>query len=169
MPYIYAKYVYGNQPVVEEVEREERHLFENMNPTNQRFNAILNGKSCSLGFLNFKRAKLVSPLKPFVYKKYTKIDTVKANKKWFRAHSEWTEFAKPYMPVANWHADIAQREAERKLAKEALEAINKRKEEKAKNKNVRVNHFTGKDKPINGLCDRFADGKAWYYSNHTEG
>lgn len=83
-----------------------RPIFEKLNPTQYKCDSLVQGKICSLGFSNFKRAKLVAPLPPFLYKKYTKCDTVKANKKYFTAKPDLIEFAKPFMPVSNWIADI---------------------------------------------------------------
>ena len=88
--------------------KELRPVFENLNPTNNKCVSLTQAKICSLGFINFKKAKLTAPFQPFLYKKYTKCDTVKANKKFFRQKPEYIEFAKPFMPISNWAADITQ-------------------------------------------------------------
>lgn len=42
----------------------------------------------------------------FLYKKYTKIPTVQQHKKVFRELPDHVEFAKKYMPVNNYLADV---------------------------------------------------------------
>lgn len=64
--------------------KQGKPLFDCLNPSSDKYIALTQAKTCSLGFVNFKRAKLVAPLDEFVYKKYTKIATVAANKKFFR-------------------------------------------------------------------------------------
>jgi hypothetical protein len=63
--------------------RELKPLFESLNPASSLYEALPSSNTCSLGFMNFKRAKLVAPLDGFLYKKYTKIPTIVANKKAF--------------------------------------------------------------------------------------
>jgi hypothetical protein len=56
--------------------KQGRPVFESLNPASDKFIALTNSRTCSLGFINFKRAKLIAPLDEFLYKKYTKIETV---------------------------------------------------------------------------------------------
>jgi len=64
--------------------KQGRPVFDCLNPASDKFIALTNAKTTSLGFVNFKRAKLIAPLDEFLYKKYTKIETVQAHKKFFR-------------------------------------------------------------------------------------
>jgi hypothetical protein len=34
---------------------------------------------------------------------------------------------------------------------------------------IKVNHFANPTKQYYGIDNRFPEGKAWYYSNHTAG
>lgn len=56
--------------------KQGRPIFDCLNPASDKFIALTNAKTTSLGFVNFKRAKLIAPLDEFLYKKYTKIETV---------------------------------------------------------------------------------------------
>lgn len=95
--------------------KQGRPLFDVLNPSCDKYIALTQAKTCSLGFVNFKRAKLVAPLDEFLFKKYTKIATVAANKKFFRDVPDQVEFAKPFMPVSNWFADIQQQNAQKQF------------------------------------------------------
>ena len=78
---------------------EKKPLFANLHPGSKRFEAILATKGgAQMGCLTFKNCKRVSPLSKFQYRKYLKVDTVTANKKFFHDYPHLKEFAKPFLP-----------------------------------------------------------------------
>lgn len=93
--------------------RDLKPIFDKLNPASSMYEALPSSNSCSLGFMNFKRAKLVSPFDEFLYKRYTKIATVAANKKVFTEKPELVEFARPFMPIGNWNGDIEKKAAKK--------------------------------------------------------
>lgn len=103
---------YGETKQEREIRMKEMKLlkpaFYCLNPAAEKFTALPSSNTCSLGFINFKRAKLVSPVEKFMYKKYTKIPTVQLYKKVFTEDPDMIEFAKPEMPVPSWVGDIQQ-------------------------------------------------------------
>ena len=69
----------------------ELQTFSNLYP-NTKCTAVINRSH--LGFFSFKSAKKTNPIQKLLYKKYTRMDPVQANKKFFRQHPGLVEFAK---------------------------------------------------------------------------
>ena len=89
---------YGNK-AKELTSTYKKPLFTNMHPARPQFDAIFATKGANTGFITFKNAKRVARLDKFNYRKFEKIDTVRANKKFFEINQHLKEFAKPYLPA----------------------------------------------------------------------
>ena len=70
-------------------------------PELQTYSNLYPNTSCTavisrshLGFFSFKSAKKTNPIQKLLYKKYTRMDPLQANKKFFRQNPGLKEFAK---------------------------------------------------------------------------
>ena len=98
------------------------------------------------------------------------MDTVKANKKFFRQLPDFVEFAKPFIQVSNWKNDIKEQAIQKQFEQiSSVEVKPAQKLEKKEDGPIKVNHFAKPTKQYYGIDNRFPEGKAWYYSNHTAG
>ena len=121
-------------------------IYKNLHPVNNKYSAILNGNGTSLGFITFKNAKRVAPLDKFKFRKFQKIDTTKANKKYFHENPHLKEFAKPFLPAgtaseAQKEYDILLKEKEEQMIKLANAAAKKVKKS-SENPSTAINETT---------------------------
>ena len=116
------------------------------------------GMDVKLGFVSFKRAKGIGPLKNFKHKLSGQYkDPIEVNKKFFKENPHLVQFAKVNPPPP--------------LPKEDMEKVRAAKEKERKHPRT----STGKKsylwlgKQFNGIHDRFDDLKAWYHHTSVEG
>ena len=60
MEYILDKYVNNADSKIRFKDKPSKAIFDNLNPSSDNYKALVNANTCSLGFINFKKAKLVS-------------------------------------------------------------------------------------------------------------
>ena len=83
-----------------------------------------------MGCLTFKNCKRIAPLQKFQYRKFLKVDTVTANRKFFNDYPHLAEFAKPFLPPG-YASEV--RKTHEDAVKEHQDEI-KRQQEAKKNK-----------------------------------
>lgn len=142
--------------------RENIVTFKNLYP-NQKFKAI--HQQSELGYNSFKFAKQTQPMRKLIYKKFEKRDPVLANKKFFRANPDLSEFAKAQpMPKEE---DLIQQfiNPSAMLAETAKPSQTGQSKKQAE---IDVN-FLKVGKQFHGIYDRFQPGRAWYHNVHGLG
>ena len=60
MEYVLDKYVNNAGSKIRFKDKPTKAIFDNLNPSSDNYKALVNANTCSLGFINFKKAKLVS-------------------------------------------------------------------------------------------------------------